>query len=569
MAFVQRTTRDNNRVGFAPNAGTNIGPGTYNLGTSIRSGKPSFAPFGGTAARPELGNGGGTFVTPGPGTYGSIHKQPFREMASSNAFRSRTKRFNKKVGVDTPGPGAYSGQSSFKISARKTHDGDESMANPPPVTWVRVTSAPSIPTKGQTYGYEEGKFGELVMQKGPQDGYSGKAGDVAGPGAYNASNKLTKTQLPADWARSRSKRTDFTKNGTGGQIPGPGAYSGPVGAGDYGNAGEFEPKGTSSFVSSSTRSKPTKHAKAPGPGAYVPKDQFRKPPVPESMQFFGSTSRRFQDRPSVKSAGPGPGSYDLRKSKRGASIPAAAAAYQLPTGVGFASTSSRFAALQNRDQTFNPAPGEYTQTSMAADLEKKLVSRTGVFGSTTKRFAHGMNSKGGGKSPGPGSYTISTSLGDHTESILGADGSIDGTLVGRIRRRVVNQSSSFASNSKRGAALKSSDVPPPGTYTVNSDWTAAALKKGGRTGVLGSGSERFNRKVSENGLGPGAYYNPNDSFAKVSENPSNVMVSTERRFKSNKALPVPGPGAYDTEFLYGNLNKRTFNMTIAEQEALS
>ena len=30
---------------------------------------------------------------------------------------------------------------------------------------------------------------------------------------------------------------------------------------------------------------------------------------------------------------------------------------------------------------------------------------------------------------------------------------------------------------------------------------------------------------------------------------------------------TPGPGAYDTEYVYGSLHKRTFNMTIAEQEA--
>lgn len=30
---------------------------------------------------------------------------------------------------------------------------------------------------------------------------------------------------------------------------------------------------------------------------------------------------------------------------------------------------------------------------------------------------------------------------------------------------------------------------------------------------------------------------------------------------------VPGPGSYDTEYVYGSLHKRTFNMTIAEQEA--
>ena len=586
MAFVCRTNRDNNRVGFPSQAGVgSVGPGSYSVGTSIRNAKPSFAPFGGTAARPELGNAGGNFVTPGPGTYGSGQKMVYREAASSNAFRSRTKRFNRKHGSDTPGPGAYTAQGSFKASgvdrraSQQQQQQDMSVTNAPPVTWVRVTSAPSIPTRGQSYGYEEGKFGELIMQKGPKDGYSGRPGDVVGPGAYKASDKLKKTKLPTDWARSRSQRTDFTKRGAGLDIPGPGAYGGPTSSEANGfNINEFEPKGTSSFISKSKRggaNKTKKAAKAPGPGQYRPRDHFKRTPVPESMQFFGSTSRRFRDRPTAKSAGPGPGSYDtVNRGKRKNVIPLAAA-YQLPTSVGFASTSSRFSASDNRDAKYNPAPGEYTQSSMAAELDKKLVSRTGVFGSTTKRFAHGMTSgSGSGKSPGPGSYTITKNLGEESTFLLGdpnGGSSIgSGSVAGRPRNtRFVNQSSSFASSSKRGAALKGDDVPPPGSYNVPSDWSASALKKGGRKGVLGSGSERFNRKaMGEGGVGPGAYHT-NQGFVKAAENPKNVMVSTEKRFKPKRTQQVPGPGAYDTEFLYGNLNKRTFNMTIAEQEALS
>ena len=48
-------------------------------------------------------------------------------------------------------------------------------------------------------------------------------------------------------------------------------------------------------------------------------------------------------------------------------------------------------------------------------------------------------------------------------------------------------------------------------------------------------------------------------------NRKNIMCSGEQRFHALKEkVPVPGPGSYDSEFLYGNMNKPTFNMSIAE-----
>ena len=107
--------------------------------------------------------------------------------------------------------------------------------------------------------------------------------------------------------------------------------------------------------------------------------------------------------------------------------------------------------------------------------------------------------------------------------------------------------------------------PPPGSYDVTMSWSKNALK-GGR-GVLGSGSQRFQQKTIENEVGPGAYYNP-QSFTKPSA--GSGMGSKEKRFDfKQKISSEPGPGSYSPEYLYGNLNRRTFNMTIAEQEALA
>ena len=163
-------------------------------------------------------------------------------------------------------------------------------------------------------------------------------------------------------------------------------------------SGEFEPRERPA-LSRSVRNKNMKKARAPGPGDYKPPDQFYRRSVPESLQFFGSTSRRFRDRPKVKNAAPGPGSYDLTKASKGRNP--LADAYQLPTAatVGFASTSSRFSASADKNSQFTPAPGEYQQSSMINELDKKLVSRTVL----EKRFAHGMTSSDMVSSPG--SYT--------------------------------------------------------------------------------------------------------------------------------------------------------------------
>ena len=50
-------------------------------------------------------------------------------------------------------------------------------------------------------------------------------------------------------------------------------------------------------------------------------------------------------------------------------------AYQLPTAatVGFASTSSRFSASEDKNAMFTPAPGEYQQTSMVNELDKSSL----------------------------------------------------------------------------------------------------------------------------------------------------------------------------------------------------
>ena len=238
----------------------------------------------------------------------------------------------------------------------------------------------------------------------------------------------------------------------------------------------LEPKLTSSFASKSSRlqggggkskSSRRKKERKPGPGAYRTKGAFVVKYVPENLQFFGSTQRRFDFKTKMSSQ-PGPGSYSVANmpSSEGKG-PSDSAAFRNPAAasVGFTSTSSRFSAAQTRAQ-FGPDPGTYDQTNtMIDEMNKKLVSRTGVFGSTTRRFAEigASNNDDGPPPPSAGSKLL-----DAQSSVLSGGGSstLPGAISGRPRRQIpLQRSAAFASQTKRGQDLNaaSAQAPPPGT----------------------------------------------------------------------------------------------------------
>lgn len=111
MAWVHRTTRDNNKVGlYGSTTPSHVGPGSYKPRSAFDKKGPSFAPFASTADR-----SGGVLAevtahsTPGPGAYrveGSNPKQ-IAHNASTTPFLSFQERFKRPANFDTPGPGAY------------------------------------------------------------------------------------------------------------------------------------------------------------------------------------------------------------------------------------------------------------------------------------------------------------------------------------------------------------------------------------------------------------------------------------------------------------------------------
>ena len=147
-----------------------MGPGSYVHADFFRE-KHGYAPFSSTAER-DLGGGGGRGkANPGPGSYSSLERkedgwQRSKSDASSNAFVSKTIRFGGEAKISrkgvalSPGPGTYSEGNKW---IKKTH---KYTAAPTArrVTFQKVPTAPSVPARNQSNGYEEGSNGELLMQ---------------------------------------------------------------------------------------------------------------------------------------------------------------------------------------------------------------------------------------------------------------------------------------------------------------------------------------------------------------------------------------------------------------------
>ena len=82
----------------------------------------------------------------------------------------------------------------------------------------QVQTAPSIPAVHQSYGYEEGSTGHLVMQRPPEPVHTGVGRDTVGPAAYNPSSGPAAMKAVAWGKEKRGKK--YTTD-----VPGPGTYN--------------------------------------------------------------------------------------------------------------------------------------------------------------------------------------------------------------------------------------------------------------------------------------------------------------------------------------------------------
>lgn len=290
---------------------------------------------------------------------------------------------------------------------------------------------------------------------------------------------------------------------------------------------------------------------------------FGRKPVPEYLQFFGSTGQRASPgtlNPYVKTPAPyqndsiGPGSYN---DHRGA-FEKTQTVYPVSHGA-FSSTGSRFKEAKS---VVVPGPGAYSDNrDLANSLSKKIVGRAGVFGSTEKKGQTYVRPDAP-LIPGPGAYELPTELGEKNPATRG------------------KVSSSFKSSAKRFATsgLGDPDVPAPGTYNPSVDkldrkdtYMTLASK-----GAFGTTSGRFIGRNAAEIPGPGTYEQPSTVAISAPARGSAVTdrLPKAKRFTdessgnaSRNRVRGPGPGQYDPMDPYASLNKRTFNITIAQNDA--
>lgn len=88
---------------------------------------------------------------------------------------------------------------------------------------------------------------------------------------------------------------------------------------------------------------------------------------------------------------------------------------------------------------------------------------------------------------------------------------------------------------------------------------------------ISAGGKRFQQSDQTSAttdVGPGTYSVPTTMGPKKSVNRRpDVMLTAAPRFHERSSTNVPGPGHYDTQMLYGNMLKQTYNVAIAEASA--
>ena len=530
MAFVSRAQRQLHTV---TNSG--IGPGAY-INQSHYASNPSFAPFTSTSER-NITKILVNTTTPGPGSYlnniSHISNKSIDHWGHpkhSAPFASGLGRFQYKKAPTSPGPGTYSVQESWKGKNKKP----KIQGN---INWARTPSAPSIPANHQTFGYDEGDHGELIMQKNPEEVHSGDPNNSVGPGHYSVTD-LKKSRGPK-WHKTTEKREIFTTPTTGPEL-GPGSYS----ESRLNIVPMYKFKENAVFASAikETTCDPSKET-ALGPGSYniekFSSFSSSKKKVPTSLQNFGSNSIRFNKKHNEYDVGPG--QYNAASSMVSLSNS------RVESRAPFSSTNARFHYVSN----LTPGPGAYSGEDFAEKNNKKAYSRQGVFGSSERRLPF----KTALQTPGPGYYP-------DTAKKVGASNTLQS-----------KPSAVFVSKSVKGSGkIQKTDAPAPGSYEIPSKLGAKrppansmhpVLSRISKSQVEGhpgfaSRADRFDRDVSvlEPTPGPGSYE------PAVKNKKKKVIVGKEERFKEGKKSEIPGPGAYCNE--PGEWNKKSYNVLFSD-----
>lgn len=530
-----------------------VGPGTYDADApgKARLKSDGYAPFLSMTSRETFLNVSDQLIAaPGPGHYDPMLAQ--HHVKGGSTVASKSKRF-KYHDAETPGPGAYNVHKNETRKAKSAPEFAPGKLMTNRIKFHRKPEAPSIPSQGLAYGYEECDDGTLKKQDPPnRDGTIGPA--FYAPGYTDA--KASRQYRGIHFGKLSSKRTDF--GGRGG--PGPGDYEPYRDVAARAENANIHEEDHVRFESRIPRYneaivKDVEKKNIPGPGKYDIRGTFDPHPAKintEGMEVehppFLSQAKRFSP---AKNAIPPPGSYNDPRS--------ALDSLKKVTGLKrspFGQTSVRFQPDHNAKSS--PGPGAYNAGGMGSESMRKAYlesTRKGVFGTTSTRTQPVLKREDL-ELPGPAHYQPKEKP---------------------FQPRYVQPTSNFASVTNRltepPAVIK--EMPPPGSYDVIHSYMKSQVKPEiakPRTDAANrkhnsflSAASRFapardnnkTAKVDPDNPGPGAYEAKETLVRK-----GGLMITRDKRFKQSIA-DMPGPGAYEfSPLVQDSVIKGTFNATL-------
>ncbi|XP_075716764.1 sperm-tail PG-rich repeat-containing protein 2 [Rhinoderma darwinii] len=521
----------------------NVGPGSYDPMSDQMHKPAGYAPFSSTASRDFAFNGVTVSVAPGPGQYEIFNLK--EKVKGGQTIQNKEKRFQESV-YSVPGPGAYDLQLGMDIDGTKRTSPNTQKRAKSNLKRQQNAGAPSIPTPGQAFGYEETADGSLVRQSPPA------MDNTLGPAFYHPANAeayATEKYRGVHFAKYSGKRTEF-ENHDG---PGPGEY-------DIDQESALHYENVNSKKEDKKKYEPSipryhevivlqeEKKGIPGPGKYdiirhfdVSNRLTKSASIPQPP--FLSHSKRFLP---VKSITPAPGTYNEQRTALEA-LKKTSSLAQSP----FGQTAVRFTQESRKQRT--PGPGCYNIFSygIANESLKKANKESltkAAFGSSAFRAFY-ISNKDAVWTPGPGHYVVKD----------------------RIEEPYKHQKSSvFSSGTERlSTQIIAKDIPPPGYYNVSESYenlhgkpryrpprTLQARKK--QASFLSVVPRNFTLQNNCQVPGPGAY---NPVKKAVIQTPSSVP--REERFKDPKEI-TPGPGYYELSPVFKDtVLKGTFNATLS------
>ncbi|XP_015676225.2 sperm-tail PG-rich repeat-containing protein 2 [Protobothrops mucrosquamatus] len=519
-----------------------LGPGCYDLPSQNRQIRGGYAPFLSLASRGlEVISQNDEDDIPGPGSYEINRIQ--KTIKGGKSPQNKEKRF-KVVINDTPGPGTYCQPPSLSPEDSKTK---RPLKMPSArkiagcIKYFRKSEAPSIPSQGQAFGYEEAEDGTLIKFSQPV------RDSTLGPAYYQTVYNETYPTLKykgIHFGNLTEKRLEFKPH----EGPGPAHYDIiPESAVHCENVNikKEDKKKCVLYIPRYHEEIVLQEEKKgiPGPGKYNIKSQFGKADsiMKSEAQHvpFLSLSERFAP---VKSYTPAPGTYDetrsaleyLRRPCRSKSIP-------------FGHTSVRFTEDTRLQSSPGPAFYNIHNYRIATPNLKNVLTETKkrAFGSTVPRLLY-LVKREAFATPGPADYQMKQAV--------------------EQSHKKKKELSVFVSTIERIPAIHSA-VPPPGSYEVHKSFeksqgkseympprTAVARR---RHAAFLSGTLRENALKNEDDIpGPGTY-------SPIVDQPGmKVWDSQEPRFKDSKDSN-PGPASYElSPLLRDTVLKRTYNVTL-------